>query len=200
MKRYILPILIVVICAAAIVVDNIYCAATKPKPEVIKPEPEVITETIYVEVPVKETVVETVFSHDVHYVEVPISAEYSADDLYCLAAVIYQEAGGNACCDECRKNVGDVVLNRVADERFPDTIREVLEAPGQYGAFSQTGVVWPDRANFAIERDAVVRAWHTAAKLLGGEHGALYGNGYIWQAEFEQGSGGYWCCGTYYGR
>jgi len=64
-----------------------------------------------------------------------------------LACAIYSEAGGDECSDECRINVGDVILNRVKDPRFPNTIEGVLTAPRQYGTFSQTGVVWPARAS-----------------------------------------------------
>lgn len=69
-----------------------------------------------------------------------------AEDLEMLACVIYQEAGGDECSDECRIDVGDVVLNRVADSRFPDTLEGVLTQRGQYGRFSTTGIVWPERA------------------------------------------------------
>lgn len=125
---------------------------------------------------------------------------YTEDELFCLAAVIYNEAGGDACCDECRYRVGDVVLNRVADGRFGgDTIREVLEAPGQYGMAS--GVRFAARSENPGEQEAVERAWETARKLLSGEHhSALYGEGYVWQATFRQGDDNVYCCGQYFGR
>lgn len=117
-----------------------------------------------------------------------------------LACVIYQEAGGDACSDLCRMYVGDVVLNRVEDPRFPDTLEGVLTAPGQYGRFSKTGIVWPSRASNPGEAHAVQRAYDIATKLLSGEHSELYGQGYVWQAEFGQGSEGFWCDGLYFGK
>lgn len=117
-----------------------------------------------------------------------------------LACGIYQEAGGDACSDLCRFMVGDVVLNRVADSRFPDTIEEVLTQRGQYGTFSKTGVVWPARASNPGEAAAVERAYDTARRLLSGEHSELYGAGYIWQAEFIQGKDVIEVDGTYFGR
>lgn len=117
-----------------------------------------------------------------------------------LACVIYQEAGGDACSDLCRFMVGDVVLNRVADSRFPDTIEEVLTQRGQYGTFSKTGVVWPARADNPGEAAAVERAYDTARRLLSGEHSELYDAGYIWQAEFIQGKDVIEVDGTYFGR
>lgn len=117
-----------------------------------------------------------------------------------LACAIYSEAGGDECSDECRIDVGDVILNRVKDPRFPNTIEGVLTAPRQYGTFSQTGVVWPARASNPGEKHAVERAYDIARQLLSGNHGELWGKGYVWQAEFEQGSEGFWLDGLYFGR
>ena len=93
-----------------------------------------------------------------------------------------------------------MVLNRVADERFPDTIQEVVLQEGQYGMLSSTGLVWPERADNPLEADALERAWQTAREVLKGRHSELYGAGYIWQAEFEQGTDHVYCCGICYGR
>lgn len=122
------------------------------------------------------------------------------EELELLACVIYQEAGGNECCDECRRRVADVVLNRVNDPRFPNDIYSVLTAPRQYGRFSQTGIVWPSRANSSGEKLAVDRAYAIAEEVLLGRHSELYGNGYIWQAEFKQGAEQVYHCGIYFGR
>lgn len=129
---------------------------------------------------------------------------WSEDDIFCLAAVIYQEAGGDACSDETRRMVADVVMNRVFDERFPNTIREVLEdAPGgalQYGRFALTGVCFPAAAENECEQHAVERAYRIANEVLDGEHSELFENGYIWQAEFSQGSGCVWQDGICFGK
>lgn len=129
---------------------------------------------------------------------------YTDDDVYCLAAVIYQEAGSDSCSDETRYMVADVVLNRVADNRFPDSVRDVLEdAPGgclQYGRFAITGVCFPARAELESEKHAVQRAWYIAREIAAGEHSDLYGNGYIWQAEFGQGTDQIWADGICFGR
>ena len=59
---------------------------------------------------------------------------YSDDDLWYLSRVIQAESG--YCSKEMMEGVGSVVLNRVADDRFPGTIREVIEQPGQYSTLS----------------------------------------------------------------
>ena len=123
-----------------------------------------------------------------------------AEQVEMLACVIYQEAGGDACSDLCRRYVGDVVLNRVADPRFPDTLAGVLTQKGQYGRYHWTGVVWPERASHSTEANAVTRAYDTATELLAGNHSDIYGAGYIWQAEFRQGKDNIFLDGLYFGR
>lgn len=122
------------------------------------------------------------------------------DDLGLLACIIYQEAGGDAACDDCRRRVADVVLNRVAHSSFPYTIHGVLTQYAQYGRMYWTGVVWPERANNPYEAAAVERAYRIAEEVLSGHHSELFGKGYIWQAEFIQGQENIYCCGHYFGR
>lgn len=157
-------------------------------------EPE---ETIHI---IETTTTETVPEATTPSASVEVSPEIDPEELEMLACVIYQEAGGDACCDDCRRRVADVVLNRVADPRFPDTMYKVLTAEGQYGRFYWTGIVWPKRAKYAGEAEAVKRAYRIAEEVLRGEHSELYGEGYIWQAEFKQGKDIIYCCGHYFGR
>lgn len=111
---------------------------------------------------------------------------YTSEELEYLALVIYQEAGADYCSDETRLMVGTVVMNRVADPRFPDSIRGVLTQEGQYGRLHWTGLVWADRASLAVEAHAAERAYKCAEKILSGYRS--FGSDVIWQAEFVQGS------------
>lgn len=125
------------------------------------------------------------------------------EDVERLACVVYQEAGGDACCDLCRKRVADVVLNRVKDPRFKGTtIEEILidgDPAPQWGLYSVTGVVWPEKASYPEEAEAVQRAWDTAFDVLEGNHSDLTED-YIWCAEFPQGTDVIECCGIYFGK
>lgn len=125
------------------------------------------------------------------------------EDVERLACVIYQEAGGDACCDLCRKRVADVVLNRVKDPRFKGTTIEDILIDGdpapQWGLYSVTGVVWPEKASYPEEAEAVQRAWDTAFDVLEGNHSDLTED-YIWCAEFPQGTDVIECCGIYFGK
>jgi len=114
-----------------------------------------------------------------------VEPTYSEADLEMLALVIYQEAGGDACSDETRLMVGNVVLNRVADDRFPDTIEEVLLQERQYGRLHWTGLVWPERASQSVEAHAVQRAYDCAERVLNGER--LLPDDVIFQSEYVLG-------------
>ena len=131
---------------------------------------------------------------------VPPTPPVDEHDAELLAMVIYQEVGSDAICDDCRRRVADVVLNRVESDMFPDTIEEVLTEPYAYGRYAWTGVSWPSRASYDSEAHAVERARRIAREVLEGKHSELYGNGYVFQAGFAQGSEGFWCCGVYYGK
>lgn len=96
--------------------------------------------------------------------------------------------------------VGDVVLNRMEDPRFPNTMEEVLTQERQYSTWHWTGIQWPERAEYPGEAAAVERAYGTARSLLEGGHSGIYGRGYVWQAEFSQGSDVILLDGLYFGR
>lgn len=128
-------------------------------------------------------------------------AEIDRELLELLAIGIYREGGGDAVCDQCRLRIGDVMLNRVADDRFPDTLAGVLTQKGQYGTMYWDGITWPGRADKPEEAHAVKRARETAERLLRGGHSEMYGQGYIFQSEFpELGTETTECCGIYYAK
>lgn len=98
---------------------------------------------------------------------------YTENDLYVLSHVILAEAGNYS--EELQIGVGSVVLNRVADERFPDTIEEVVFQKGQY-ACTWDGNYYKEPSEEAIA---------VATYLL--ENGSQYPEYVIFQAEFTQG-------------
>ena len=147
---------------------------------------------------VREAVADIVIGHHTE-AHVPVNEH----DVELLACVIYQEAGGDTCCDMCRRRVADVVLNRVKDPRFKGTtIEEILidgDPAPQWGLYSVTGVVWPDKASLPEEQHAVERAYRIAREVLEGQHSDLTSE-YIWCAEFSQGTDVIECDGIYFGK
>jgi hypothetical protein len=83
-------------------------------------------------------------------------------------------------------SVGSVVLNRVADERFPDTISEVVFQEGQYSC------TWDGN----YYREPSKETLDAALYLL--ENGSAIDSSVVWQAEFPQGCGIYDVIGTQY--
>ena len=152
------------------------------------------TETIAVESPTAASKTEAATEAPTTDSEAHASAEpqadpkkpYTAKELEMLALVIYQEAGGDACSDETRRMVGTVVMNRIADDRYPDTLHEVITQRGQYGRLYWTGTMWPQRASKPEEAHAVERAYTIAEEILLGARALP--EDVIYQAEFKQGA------------
>lgn len=110
---------------------------------------------------------------------------YTEEELELLALVIYQEAGGDACSDETRLRVGAVVLNRVEHPEFPDTLYDVVTEERAYGELYWTGPVWPKRASYDCEANAVARAYTIAERVLEGER--VLPEDVIFQSEYIMG-------------
>lgn len=164
------------------------------KEPVSEPEPPVIVETK----PAPDPVLTTPPVSDTTVFEEP-EADLVVQEQ--LAIGIYREGGGDAICDDCRLRIGDVMLNRVMDDRYPDTLAEVLTQKGQYNTMYWDGITWPERADNPGEAHAVERACDTAANLMSGTHSELYGAGYIFQSEFPNlGHDVFQHCGIYFAK
>lgn len=116
-------------------------------------------------------------------VETETERSYSDDDVWYLSRVIQAESG--YCQREMMEGVGSVVLNRVADERFPDSIREVIEQPGQYSTLSWLSSQVPTEEVMDVTIDLL-------------ENGSKFPPEVVWQANFPQGSGTYQTLSTSY--
>ena len=76
---------------------------------------------------------------------------YTDEDLYVLSHIVSAEAGN--CQEQMMLWVGSVVLNRVADERFPNTIYEVVfqtDPSLQYGPI-EDGSYYNEPTEGAVE-------------------------------------------------
>lgn len=114
----------------------------------------------------------------------PAMTTYTDEDLYILEHVIAGECNDSGWF--MKISVGSVVLNRVKDDRFPDTIAEVVFQPGQYAC------TWD--GNYYKEPSQETK--EVALYLL--EHGSQIDESVVWQAEFIQGNGVYDQIGNMY--
>ena len=112
-------------------------------------------------------------------VEVPVPAwnyEYTQEDIDILAAVMYGEEYPNR---YEMMLAGSVVLNRVKDPRFPDTIKAVVyQFDGQYEQYAP-------RTKGFIGKDLPEECYRLAEILL--RYGPIAPGEVIYQAHFNQG-------------
>lgn len=84
-----------------------------------------------------------------------IDEEYRQEQQICLAMNIYYEARGSNLADKA--GVADVVLNRVNDRRYPDSICEVVHQGKQKPS-------WKDPNKMVMVRDACQFSWYCDGK------------------------------------
>jgi len=66
---------------------------------------------------------------------------YTEADLYYMSHIVQAEAG--YCEREMIEGVASVIMNRVNDDRFPDTVYGVVSQSGQYSTFSTVDLQVP---------------------------------------------------------
>lgn len=138
-----------------------------PEPEIVFVEKN-ITETVteYVHVPQLVTVEVPVVVEKNIVVERPIIAQESAErwqgiditteDIELLARLAWREARGEKILG--MRLVVEVVLNRVLNEHFPDTIYDVLYQPGQFApdyGVPELDEITPTEAQYEAVRLAI---------------------------------------------
>lgn len=134
------------------------------------------------------TITATTYNGKTARCTVTVTKGYTEDDLYCLAAVIWQEAGSTYCSDRLQLMVANVVMNRVDSNQFPDTIRGVITSKYAYGTMYWDGVSIPT-ATDSVTKSAIDRCYANAKKILEGYR--ILPNNVVYQAGFVQGSGVY---------
>lgn len=70
----------------------------------------------------------------------PAVSSYSEEDLYWLSRVVFAEGGCDWFPDWVQRDIASVVLNRVSDPRYPNTIKDVIFDPGQYGCVNNGSI------------------------------------------------------------
>ena len=111
---------------------------------------------------------------------------YSYTDLYELSHILAQEVGSDWIPDWVILAAGEVILNRVQSEHYPNTIYGVVHDPGQYSGASDAGF---------YEIQPTERVVRLASSLLDGTGRVFNNSAVVFQAEFPQGSS---CVVAYY--
>lgn len=114
-------------------------------------------------------------------------SKYTYEDIRILATTVYYEAGSTT--EQLRQYVAQVALNRVADSRFPNTVKGVITQPGQYN----TKYAAMETAQTIKNKDAAngTYNWETCKNSV---KQAMMGkvampSNVLYQANFSQGKG-----------
>ena len=99
---------------------------------------------------------------------------YSNEDLYLLARVIDAEAS-DICTNEHKMCTGQVILNRINSNKYPNTLKEVVYDKGQYASVE----------NNKLKKEISKESLEVARRLLNGEK--ILPDDVVYQAEFPQG-------------
>lgn len=74
--------------------------------------------------------------------EDPLYGEYTEEEVDLMAVICYREARGEGL--EGMRLVADVILNRVDSENFPNSVKDVISAPGQFSTYREGDMEEPE--------------------------------------------------------
>ena len=129
-----LSIILTIICAVLMAIATVYAVLTAAESVPEGVPPEVNTEGLCV--------------HE------PVYKMYFTDaDVVAVAKMLYGESRG--CSIDNQQKAVWCVLNRVDDERYPDSIIDVLSQSGQFHGYSPNHPVWDELT--AVAEDVLTR-------------------------------------------
>ena len=123
-----ISIIITLICAVLMAIATVYAVLTAAESVPEGVPPEVNTEGLCVHEPVYKMY-------------------YTDADVVAVAKMLYGESRG--CSIDNQQKAVWCVLNRVDDERYPDSIIEVLSQSGQFHGYSPNHPVWDELTTVA---------------------------------------------------
>ena len=129
-----LSIILTIICAVLMAIATVYATVTAAESVPEGVPPEVNTEGLCVHEPVYKMF-------------------YTDADVVAIAKMLYGESRG--CTVDNQQKAVWCVLNRVDDERYPDSIIEVLSQSGQFHGYSPNHPVWDELT--AVAEDVLTR-------------------------------------------
>ena len=129
-----LSIILTIICAVLMAIATVYAVLTAAESVPDGVPPEVNTEGLCVHEP----------AYEMYYTDA---------DVVAIAKMLYGESRG--CSIDNQQKAVWCVLNRVDDERYPDSIIEVLSQSGQFHGYSPNHPVWDELT--AVAEDVLTR-------------------------------------------
>ena len=129
-----LSIILTIICAVLMAIATVYAVLTAAESVPEGVPPEVNTEGLCVHEPVYKMF-------------------FTDADVVAVAKMLYGESRG--CSIDNQQKAVWCVLNRVDDERYPDSIIEVLSQSGQFHGYNPNHPVWDELT--AVAEDVLTR-------------------------------------------
>lgn len=102
---------------------------------------------------------------------------YNSDDLYWLSRIITAESGNQPLAGQI--GVGNVVMNRVADGRFPSTIKGVIFQSGQFTPVASGSVYMEPYPISVVSAKLVLEGYNTVGNALFFQVGRYWGSDMI---------------------
>lgn len=150
--------------------------------EPLIPQPEVVykTHTVYVEVPLADN-----NNSPEPYYET-VAETMTEDERELLAKIIYLEAGNQSITGQ--RAVAEVVFNRMLDDRFPQTLSEVIFAPGQFTTAAYINSAKPNEEQYT----AISMTLEETTPIL--PSGVVYFATYVANGTLYERIGGHYFC------
>lgn len=143
-------VIICVLCALISIASVVLIYVKPHEVKVNVEQPSYISDDVFLALSAEKIIEEPIVTEE----EAPAKTnryselEITEEDRELLARIVYLEARGQSFSGQ--RAVAEVVLNRVLDSRFPDTVYEVLYAPGQFTPAKSIASTTPTETQYEV--------------------------------------------------
>ena len=145
-------VIICVLCALISIASVILIYVKPHEVKVNVEQPSYVSDDVFLALSAEKIIEEPIVTEEEE--ETPAKTnryselEITEEDRELLARIVYLEARGQSFSGQ--RAVVEVVLNRVLDSRFPDTVYEVLYAPGQFTPAKSIASTTPTETQYEV--------------------------------------------------
>lgn len=145
-------VIICVLCALISIASVVLIYVKPHEVKVNVEQPSYVSDDVFLALSAEKIIEEPIVIEEEE--ETPAKAnryselEITEEDRELLARIVYLEARGQSFSGQ--RAVAEVVLNRVLDSRFPDTVYEVLYAPGQFTPAKSIASTTPTETQYEV--------------------------------------------------
>lgn len=147
-------VIICVLCALISIASVVLIYVKPHEVKVNVEQPSYVSDDVFLALDAEKIIEESIVVEEEEEEETPLKTnryselEITEEDRELLARIVYLEARGQSFSGQ--RAVVEVVLNRVLDSRFPDTVYEVLYAPGQFTPAKSIASTTPTETQYEV--------------------------------------------------